>query len=329
MSERDRKRGLRVWVVRSLKAAAGVVAVLAVAGVVLWNWPTGFFAVSTWLVRTLSGTELRFVDVGGDSTPTLFARGDADDPDAHTAVLLLHGWGTSKEAMLTQLAWLGQTRMAFAPDLPGFGEHPLRSDQAALTGDEYVAWIDKFIRAVGCERVDLIGESMGGALAAAYAAEHPERVRRLVLEAPAGVRAPTQNEFMRRVESGENPLRIADEADFDRVVSLVFERPPPIPYPIRKYLVERAQRDLPRQGEMVEAMRGFLLAGNEVRLARIAAPTLVMFGANDRVTDPSMLDVYAAAIRDSRRVLVPGAGHVIFHDAPLAVAREIRVLLDP
>lgn len=328
MSVRPPSR-LRRWLVRLVVGVAGVVVTLVMAGVVLWNWPAGFFAVSTWMARSAAGLELRFVDVAGDATPTLVGGGLVDGVDANPPVLLIHGWGTSKEAMLAQAAWLSRTRRVFAPDLPGFGEHPLRTDQAALSADEYVAWLDSFIAAIGLERVDVIGESMGGALAAAYAAAHPGKVRRVVLEAPAGVRPPHTNDFMREAEAGGNPLRIANEADFDRVVGLVFASPPPIPTPIRRYLVDRALRDLPRQDEMVQAIRSFLVSGNESRLALISAPTLVIYGSADRVTDASMLDVYCEGIRNARRVLIPGAGHVVFHDAPLAVAREIRAFLDP
>ena len=322
---------LRRWIRRALVGLAAVVVIATVIGVTIWNWPTGFYAVTTWLGRNATGLSLVMVDVNGDVTPTLEGgpdRSGTAGKSSRTPVLLLHGWGTSKEAMMAQMAWLGRDRRVVAPDLPGFGDHPLRLDQEALDGAAYVEWIERFRLAAGLGKVDVLGESMGGALAAAYAAKYPQSVRRIVLEAPAGVHPPVMNAFMREVSEGKNPLRIANGEDFDRVLDLVFVSPPPVPTPFKRYLVDRAIRDLPRQEEMINAIRAFLLGGNDAVLSTISAPTLILYGSADRVTDPSMLAVYRDGIRGSTGVLIPGAGHVVFHDAPREVYREVMGFLN-
>ncbi|MDA1027195.1 MAG: alpha/beta hydrolase [Planctomycetota bacterium] len=136
------------------------------------------------------------------------------------------------------------------------------------------------------------------------------------------------NAFMRDVESGKNPLRMASEEDFDRVINLVFASPPPVPTPFRKYLVQRAVANLPKTEEMIDALRPFLVAGNEGQLDKIKAPTLILYGSADRVTDPSMLEVYRAGIRGSEAVLIPGAGHVVFNDAPRETYRAVMGFLN-
>lgn len=224
------------------------------------------------------------------------------------------------------MAWVKGARRVWAPDLPGFGDHDL-CHGAAFDPSQYVQWIEGFRAAIGAERVDLVGTSMGGAFAAAYAATHPERVRRLVLLAPAGVDPPVRNEFMRAADRGENPLDIEDGADFDRVVRTVFERPPPIPAPFRQAMIDRAVGRRADWLAIVDRIRPFLLDGVRPMLPSIDAPTLVIFGARDAVTDPSMLPVFARGIARVKAVLIPDGGHVIFADSPRQVAAEMRSFL--
>jgi abhydrolase domain-containing protein 6 len=308
-------------------AVAGALAIMglaAAAATVLWNWPWAFHATATWAFRTINGLSLEAVSVDGWSAPAL--RGGPVSPEDATPVVFLHGFGTSKEAMTMPMSWLKGARRVWAPDFPGFGDHEL-CHGIAYGPQQYVQWIEGFRHSIGAERIDLVGTSMGGAFAAAYAAAHPERVRRLVLLAPAGVEPPVRNEFMRAVDGGENPLDIRDGTDFDNVVRRVFARPPQIPAPFRQAMIDRAVERRADWLAIVDRIRPFLLDGVRPLLPSIAAPTLVIFGANDAVTDPSMLQVFAQGIPRVTTVLVPDGGHVIFADSPREVARELRSFL--
>ena len=319
-------RSGRVWrpVRAVLVAAAGAIALALVAAAVLWNWPRAFHAAATWAFRTLQGLSLESVDVDGWAAPAL--RGGPQSPADPVPIVFLHGFGTSKEAMMMPMSWVKASRCVWAPDFPGFGDHdPCHGE--AFGPEQYVRWIEGFRNAIGADRIDIVGTSMGGAFAAAYAAEHPDRVRRLVLLAPAGVDPPVRNDFMRAADRGENPLDIEDGADFDRVVSTVFARPPTIPPPFRQAMIDRAVERREDWLAIVDRIRPFLLDGVRPLLPSIDAPTLVIFGAKDAVTDPSMLAVFERGIPRVRTVLVPDGGHVIFADSPREVAQEIRSFL--
>lgn len=322
---------LRRVIVRSLKIGAICMAILILTGVSLWNWPTGFYTVATAVGRWSFGVRLEQIEVRGILTPTLDGGTSSSAVPMRidrTPILFLHGWGTSKEAMLSQMAWFVSSRRVIAPDLPGFGANPLPVDQPAFDGIGYVKWIEDFRIAANLGRIDVVGESMGGALAAAYAAAYPESVRRIVLQSAAGLVAPKVNEFMRSIDAGENPLLITNAADFDRVIGLCFVKPPPIPAPFKTYLVDRAISYQPRQQEMIDAIREFLLRGNAEILGSIHVPTLILYGTADQITDPSLLNVYRNGIRNSTGVLIPDAGHVIFYDAPQKTRRELVEFLD-
>ena len=277
---------------------------------IVWFTPSLFVTVAMRAAYLATGVRAESVQVQEHSWGYLEA-GDAAAPP----VVLLHGFGTSREAMLGLMPWLAASHRVLAPDLPGFGAHPFHAGHAH-DADFYADEVLRFADALGLGRFDVVGTSMGGALAVHLAAEHPDRVRRVVLLAPAGVQPPVRNAFMQAIDRGENPLDIAGEADFDRVVSLVFERPPPVPWQFRSHMAAQALRRRPDTLRIVEAIRPFLLAGAQADLPRVRAPVLVVWGDRDRVTDPSMLGVFLAGLPRATGAMVPGAGHVVFSDAP-------------
>lgn len=99
-------------------------------------------------------------------------------------LVLLHGVGANRIIWQHAAPRLARTRLVLAPDLPGFGESPPVADGFDLnrTAD---AVADATV-ATGAQPFDLVGNSLGGAVAAVLACRRPELVRRLVLVAPAG-----------------------------------------------------------------------------------------------------------------------------------------------
>jgi pimeloyl-ACP methyl ester carboxylesterase len=101
-----------------------------------------------------------------------------------------------------------------------------------------------------------------------------------------------------------------------------------VPEPLIEAMVERAQRLRPSTLRIVAALRPFLEGGLDGQLGGVLAPTLVLYGNEDRVTDPSMARVFGEGIRLSNVVLVPDAGHVPFSDAPDVVRGAMQSFLD-
>ena len=120
----------------------------------------------------------RHVVVGGNRIRYL-------DSGSGSVILLLHGLGgyASKWHDVTKI--LSESYRVIAPDMVGYGlsDKPV----ADYTPDFFVEFLDGFIRATGIGRSHIVGASLGGQVAAMFAAGHRRNVSKLVLVSPAGV----------------------------------------------------------------------------------------------------------------------------------------------
>jgi len=319
------KRVIR-WV---LVAVSVLLATAVAAGVWLWNDPARAFALAMTAGHANAGVTERFVVIDGHRWRTLDTDppgGDAPASARSGTCLVLHGLGTSAEAMMGVAPLLRDTHRVVVPDLPGFGEHAKHGD-VPHDWRFYIDAIERFRVHENLGVVDVVGTSMGGAFAAAYAATYPQSVRRVVLLSPAGVTAPVQNPFMKRVAAGEIPLDIKDDASFAEVMRLNFPNPPEMPPPIRQAFIERAIERREALLSIIEDTRAFLLSGVEPLMRDVKAPTLVLYGSEDQLTDASMLSVWRMGLPDFRGEVFEGAGHVLLYDRPREVAERMRAFL--
>jgi pimeloyl-ACP methyl ester carboxylesterase len=314
-------------IVRWLLAVAAVFVVTTVAaGVWLWNDPARAFRVAMTAGHANAGVTERFVEIDGYRWRVLDTGLDSRAPTPVRTALVLHGLGTSAEAMMGVAPILRDSHRVVIPDLPGFGEHTMHGE-VPHDWQFYVQAIERFRQHESLGQVDVVGTSMGGAFAAAFAATFPDSVRKIVLLSPAGVVAPNQNEFMTRVAAGELPLDIKDDASFAEVLRLNFPTPPTMPEPIRRAFVARAVERRAAFLRIVGDLRAFLVSGCEPLLPSIQAPTLVLYGELDLLTDPSMLAVWRMGLRDMQGEVLKDAGHVLLYDKGREVAARMRAHL--
>ncbi len=235
------------------------------------------------------------------------------DPTQPT-VSFIHGAG------LDHSVWLLQSRyFAFrgwnvlAPDLPGHG----RSAGAALTSVPVQAhWLQALLDAVGVERAALVGHSMGSLVTLEAAACWPERVMGLALlgtAAPMPVAAPLLLAARDDVSTAIQMITVWSHGSRGRIGGN------PVP---GQWLPGLTRRLLERAGPGV--LYTDLAACDQYRIgleraAAVICPSLVISGANDLMTPARSSDALARALRDARRVLIPGAGHSLMAEAPDAV----------
>lgn len=196
----------------------------------------------------LRGRRVRYVDGGPRSTP---------------AVVLLHGIGRD-HAQWTPLATsLARTRRVVALDIPGFGaSEPIRG---AMRWEELSETVLDLVACLDLGRVTLIGHSMGAAISIVAAADRPEFIERLVLVAPSCYRATTflEDRLIAAPIVGPTLLR--------RIVGARV---------LRRHVGLDA-RPSAQCWAMIEATT--VPSTIEARVPRVRAPSLVVWGRDDRV----------------------------------------------
>ncbi len=265
-------------------------------------------------------------------------------PGPGEPALCLHGLeGSSRN--WTDLMELLRPRLACeAVDLPGFGNSPPRPDGkysiAALAQT-----VTTLIGRLGRGPVHLVGNSLGGSVCVRIAARRPDLVRTLTLVSPALpdsrprldlLRFPVLslplvgNRLLRKFLLTAPEHRVAD------VIATCFCDPARFtPERFAVEVAELVRRDGLGYGEAVLLGSVRTLTAQHVHprsawrdAARITAPSLVIFGSDDRLVDPRLAGQAAHAFAYARVVVLPRTGHLAHMEHPHAVAREIGVLLE-
>jgi pimeloyl-ACP methyl ester carboxylesterase len=259
-------------------------------------------------VTTQRGAQVRIFEYGAsDATPIVFLHGLGG---------LLDDWRFVER--------LGDKHRMIAPELPGYG---------ASTGEELLEDMLDFalhgwdvLDAIGLTdaRPMLLGHSLGGMIAAEMACLAPHAVEKLVLVSPLGL--------------------WLDEHPIVDAFSL-------LPYEFGEYLFydsARAHMLLPGTSDLAEPeqLRDFFVANSRrlgtagkmlfpipnrrlsKRLYRLRAPTLVVWGAQDRYVPPVYAERWAALLPNAELVRIPGAGHMLPYEQPDALAQAVTAFAD-
>jgi pimeloyl-ACP methyl ester carboxylesterase len=235
-----------------------------------------------------------------DGATIRLLRGGPTDA-AGQPLVFLHGAG-GHTGWMAFLEELSQRFAVFAPEHPGFGQS---DDPPWLdnVGDLAYFYLD-FLRALGLERVHLMGTSLGGWIAAELAVRDTARLASLTLVGAVGVTAegePIPDIFRMPVE--ENLHRFyADQERAARRVGDMAKVDPELAAKNRGTVTRLAYR--PR----------FYNPDLGKWLHRIDVPTLLLWGAADGLVPPKFGEAYRALIPGSRLVVLPAAGHAPFDE---------------
>jgi pimeloyl-ACP methyl ester carboxylesterase len=270
----------------------------------------------------------------------------AEPSDDLQPALMVHGLGGSALNWTDLMGLLADRLATRAPDLPGFGYSPPPDD-----GDYSIAGHARAVVALieqdGRGPVHLFGNSLGGAVSVAVASNRPDLVRSLVLIAPAlpdyrPSRFRTQVALMALPGLGSVlSRRLAELSPAERVrglLDLVYADPSTVPAERFEQAVVEVERraTLPYAVDALAAStRGlvntFLVTGSNApwaRASRITAPTLLMYGREDKLVSSRVAPKAKAAFPDATVVVLPRTGHVAQMEHPELVARFVREHLD-
>lgn len=279
-------------------------------------------------LRTPDGRTLSY-EVRGDGEP-----------------LVCHPGGPGfSSAYLGDLGGLDRFRAIVAIDPRGTRRSDPPASRDAYQLDHYVGDLDSLREHLQTHEMDLLGHSHGALVAVKYAAQYPERIRRLVLVAVATRFSHDQVEAMQagmQRRSGEPWFEDAvaaikeeqdglfrDDAELGRIVARE------LPFYFADY-GEREQAFVQMAFEQpmhAPALRHFnanefLSFDLRPALSRVTAPTLVVAGQHDFILGPDVCREVASGIADSRLEVLPNVGHMPWVENPSGFASVVEAFLD-
>jgi pimeloyl-ACP methyl ester carboxylesterase len=252
------------------------------------------------------------------------------DAGSGAPIVLLHGSGPGVSALANwrfAIPELATTHRALAPDLIGFGQtstdRPPRVDLGA-----WVEHVVEFVDALGLERFHLVGNSMGGAIAYAFAVAHPDRVDRIVTMGTLGVPVPITDALDQ--VWGYTP-------DLDRMRSIIRLFAWDQRYAADEDLVRLRyeQSQDPSTRERYEAMfpaprQAAVDAAvvPEQALRALPHPVLLIHGRDDRVVPLATSLRMAELLPNSRLAIFPNCGHWVQIERRVEFPHVVRSFLE-
>ncbi len=232
-------------------------------------------------------------------------------------VLLVHGLGGTANGWGRVLRPLAREFSAvYAVDLPGNGFSPLPAT-GPLTLEEQLGVLHAFCREVVKAPVFVVGNSLGGALSVILAASHPEDVAALGLVAPAGGRM-TPESFTSLMQV----LDVRTTRDAVRLTRRLFHRAPLLAILLAPELKKMHARPA------VRALRSHAHERHHIPpdlMATLRAPTLLLWGASEKLLPREQLDWYRAHLPAGARIeVVQGFGHVPQVERPRELVERLR-----
>ena len=218
-------------------------------------------------------------------------------------VILIHGLADNVAIWDPVIPALAARFRVIALDQIGFG----RSDKPLLNYrvSTLVDFLDVFLTELKIERASLVGNSLGGWVAAAYALAHPERVERLVLSDAAGYVALTKTMDSRALRA----LRVASRDDIRYLGPLAF-------HDKRFYQdVDAAFKERVTAGDSytVAQVLDSMIRGDDAldnKLQTLKQPTLVLWGREDKLIPLSFGEQFHREIVNSRLRIIDNCGHM-------------------
>lgn len=238
-------------------------------------------------------------------------------------LLLIHGFGGNKDNF-TRIAKQLEGYHLIIPDLLGFGESskPMSADYRA---DAQATRLHELMQAKGmASNLHVGGNSMGGAIAVAYAAMYPNEVKSLWLVDTAGFWSAGIPKSLEGATLKDNPLLVHKKEDFYNMYDFVMYKPPYIPKSVKAVFAQERLNNQELDAKILEQ----IVTDNVEERAKVIAeyniPTLVVWGEKDQVIKPETANLIKEIIPQAQVITMPEIGHVPMIEAVEQTADDYK-----
>ncbi|MEA4811068.1 MAG: alpha/beta hydrolase [Anaerolineaceae bacterium] len=235
------------------------------------------------------------------------------------AILLLHGlalegriWRPMIEAYESQVRFI-------APDLRGHGMSSVGEADGSLL--QIAEDVKALLDALGIEKVCMLGHSMGGYIALAFAKAYPERLDSLVL-LTSNVRADSPEKRAARLREAEDPSPHG-MAVFAQSLAKRLSSDPTLAEQLEDQMRQMKPRGLANILKAI-AMR----PSQEELVSNLEIPVLAIAGAEDKISSPAVALEAAWLAKHGHQLILPKAGHMPMLEAPHALGAAIIAFME-
>ncbi len=306
---------------KSFKFTLGALLVGAAVWGVSGNATVGkaAFETATAVEAKLYGLEKRTIDVNGMPT-VAYVGGDATKP----AIIMLHGYSADKEVWPRFAKHFVKDYFVVIPDMAGHGETGFKAEWA-YDAPSQAKRIVGLMEVLNIKKANVIGNSMGGFIAATLGADAADRVISVVAIDPAGVVAPNPSEVVKQMDAGKNSFLVKTRADFDNFYATTMAQPPWLPDMIKAAMAEGY---IQKREELAQIHKDFHNKNFlDDRLADIKTPFLLVWGKKDALLDVSAVPVWKAGVPQAEVVVFEELGHMPMVEAPEKTAAAVSEFL--
>ena len=260
--------------------------------------------VSTQMVE-VSGLAIRYLKRGEEGAP----------------VILIHGFGGDLNNWLFNQEVIAARHVVYALDLPGHGGSGKEVGEGTLSS--FAEVLLGFVEVLEMGKVHLVGHSLGGAVALAFALAQPDRTASLALIGSGGLGSEIDGAYI------EGFITAQKRKEMKPLLERLFRDPSLV----TRQLVEDVLKFKRIDGVQTalcsiadkfcpEGAQALLLGED---LGRLSLPVLVIWGEKDQIIPSSHAEGLAGNVRTE---IIPGAGHMVQMEAPAEVNRLIQAWID-
>lgn len=243
-------------------------------------------------------------------------------------LVLLPGLGGNKYQWGLPFLRLAAHHRVIALDLPGGGGTSGRMD-LDCTPERLASHVGRVLDRLGVQSFTLIGASIGGYVAGHLAAQCGSRVETLVLMNPAGLTAEEHTPVVASfLTSGRHPFSYTSVAEMDALYEVLFNKPPAMPMPLKRYLARRNERYVEDREMLLHGLRRAGLGGLSAALSGFHGRVLLIWGRDDKLLHGASVSALVKAAPHSHVVEVRDCGHLPYMERPDVCIREVTRFLN-
>lgn len=268
-----------------------------------------YFFLRMFMYNLLKKNKMNVFSVNVDDVKWSYIRGGKGQ-----AMVLVHGFGSHKFQWGNDMYSFSKNYDLICVDLPGSGDSQL-SGSFEVNPKKQAERLINLLESLEVNNIILIGASVGGYISSYVYLLRPDLINKIILLDSAGFRAdkiqPAMSNF---IETGTHPFSYSTSKEMDYLYSLLFFKPPMIPYFLKSYLIRKNKKELVRRDESLRQLRAFGLFNLTEQLPCFRDNTLLIWGSEDQLFDLSTLNKFSN-LRVTK-VVIDGCGHLPYLEKP-------------